>query len=71
VHKVLNPLRCCHVSSFVQFLYTCQHLNGSSTPVHWTQAVQMSEVVWLCGHVHLRTCNYLEIIFIVGLSFDS
>jgi hypothetical protein len=35
----LDPLRCCHVFSFVQFLYTWQHLNGSSAPVHWTQAV--------------------------------
>ena len=35
--RALDPLRCCHVSSFVQFLNTWQHLNGSSTLVHWTQ----------------------------------
>ena len=40
--KVLDPLRYCHVFSFVQFLYTCQHLNWSSAPVHWTQAVPLS-----------------------------
>ena len=36
---VLDPFRCCHIFSFVQFLYTYQYLNGSNTPVHWTQAV--------------------------------
>ena len=27
-------LRCCHVSSFVPFLYTYEYLNGSSVLVH-------------------------------------
>jgi hypothetical protein len=27
------------VSSFVQFLYTWQHLNESSATVHWTEAI--------------------------------
>ena len=34
-------LRWYHVSSFVQFLYTWQYLNGSSAPVHWTQAIPL------------------------------
>ena len=35
----LDPLRCCRVSSFVEFLYMWQHLNRSSAPVHSIQAV--------------------------------
>jgi hypothetical protein len=37
--RALDPLGFCHVSSFIQFLYTWQHLNGSSATVHWTQAI--------------------------------
>jgi hypothetical protein len=37
----LDLLRSLHVSSFVQFLYTCQNLNWSSASVHWTQAAPL------------------------------
>ena len=37
----LDPLRSWHVSSFVQFLYMCQNLNGSSAFGQWTQAVPL------------------------------
>ncbi len=40
----LDPLRCCHVSSIIQFLYMWQYLNGSGVPVHWNQAVPL----WCC-----------------------
>ena len=29
----------------VQFLYTCNDLNGSSAPVHWTQAAPFEKYV--------------------------
>ncbi len=32
--RVLDPLRCCRVSRFVQFLYAWQHLNGALDPSH-------------------------------------
>ena len=44
---VLEPLRCYIVFSFVQFLYTCQRVNRSSIPVHWTQAAPMTNYL-LC-----------------------
>ena len=34
----LDPLSCCHVSKNGTKLNMKQHLNGSSAPVHWTQA---------------------------------
>jgi hypothetical protein len=41
----LDPLRCCHVFNFVQFLYMCQHFNRSSALVHWTQATPFFVIV--------------------------
>ena len=29
------------MSSFVQFVYLCQNLNGSSAPMHWTQVAPL------------------------------
>jgi hypothetical protein len=40
----LDPLGFCHVFSFVQFLYTWQHFNGSSATVHWTKAIPSHRV---------------------------
>ena len=31
--SIIHPLRYYHVSSFVQFLYTCQHLNVSTKTI--------------------------------------
>ena len=39
VHKSTGLLRCCHVFSFIQFLYICQHLNGFSVLMYWTQVI--------------------------------
>lgn len=52
VHSTLDPLRSCHASSFVPFLYTCRDLNGSSTTVHWTQAAPHYKKVALQIHYH-------------------
>ena len=43
----LDLLRCCYVSSFVQFLDTWQHLNESSASVHWTQAFLLNLPIYL------------------------
>ena len=40
--RVLNPLGCCHVYKNYIKLDTWQNLNGSSAPVHWTQALPLS-----------------------------
>ena len=43
--EALDPLRSCHVSNFIQFLYICRNLNRSSAHVHWTQAAPLYETL--------------------------
>ena len=43
----LDLLRCCHVSSFIQFLNTWQHFNGSNALLHLTQAFPSRKILLL------------------------